>query len=245
MSEYINREEFLQELVLRERIRDLVVEAYGKRATAENLKEEKLRGLIKKIISEAAEDIAPHHNTGINVLADLLKKIVPQLEDEYKLLTTDPEQRESFRAHIINATQNALAAPRVMDQEDEDVVMPEEINIQVDAPEAPEPAGDEEKFIDIDDTPEVPEEEEEDTFGLEGEDETGRNFAQRAFDKVEKQIIEAYELLSNEEDKNLFFDYLLTNLKMYFDKFEDELKSSLPEPTTDEYEAEEAGEEQD
>ena len=243
MNGYINREEFLQELVLRERIRDLVVEAYGKRATAENLKEEKLRGLIRKIISEAAEDIAPHHNTGINVLADLLKKIVPQLEDEYKLLTTDPEQRESFRAHIINATQNSLAAPRVMDQEDEDMVMPEEISIQVDAPETPEAADDEEKFIDIDDNPEVPEEEEEDTFGLEGEDETGRNFAQRAFDKVEKQIIEAYELLSNEEDKSLFYDYLLTNLKMYFDKFEDELKSSLPEPTTDEYEAEEAGEE--
>ena len=37
MSEYINREELQQELVLRERIRDLVVEAYGKRATAENL----------------------------------------------------------------------------------------------------------------------------------------------------------------------------------------------------------------
>ena len=86
MNGYINREEFLQELVLRERIRDLVVEAYGKRATAENLKEEKLRGLIRKIISEAAEDVGVnHHNTGINVLADLLKKIVPQLEDEYKL----------------------------------------------------------------------------------------------------------------------------------------------------------------
>ena len=42
----------------------------------------------------------------------------------------------------------------------------------------------------------------------------------------------------------MFYDYLITNLKLYFDKFEDELSSSLPEPTTDEYEEEaEEGEE--
>ena len=45
-------------------------------------------------------------------------------------------------------------------------------------------------------------------------------------------------MLSNEEDQRLFYDYLITNLKLYFDKFEDELQPSLPEPTTDEYEAE-------
>ena len=45
-------------------------------------------------------------------------------------------------------------------------------------------------------------------------------------------------MLQNEEDQKLFYDYLITNLKLYFDKFEDELQPSLPEPTTDEYEAE-------
>ena len=87
------------------------------------------------------------------------------------------------------------------------------------------------------------EEEEADTFGLDDEDETGRNFAQRAFEKVEKQIVEAYALLSNEEDKQLFYDYLITNLKLYFDRFEEELAATTEEPTTDEYEAEEAAEE--
>ena len=98
-------------------------------------------------------------------------------------------------------------------------------------------AAEDDKFIDIDDTPAPTEgEEEEDTFGLEGEDETGRNFAQRAFEKIEKQIVEAYQLLGDEADKEAFYDYLITNLKLYFDKFEDELKPSLPEPTTPEYE---------
>ena len=41
----------------------------------------------------------------------------------------------------------------------------------------------------------------------------------------------------------LFYDYLLTNLKLYFDKFEDELAPSLEEPTTPEYEAEKRAEE--
>jgi len=31
---------------------------------------------------------------------------------------------------------------------------------------------------------------------------------------------------------------LITNLKLYFDKFEDELQSTVPEPTTPEYEEE-------
>ena len=70
------------------------------------------------------------------------------------------------------------------------------------------------------------------------EDKTGLNFAQSTFDKIEKQISDAYDLLGNEEDQDLFFRYLITNVKLYFDKFEEELKSSIKEPTTPEYEEE-------
>jgi len=210
-----------------------------------NNEEAALRKIIKEIITEAAEEMAPHENTGINVLADLLKKIIPQIEQEYKMLTTDAEQRESFRAHVINATQNSLSTSQSMDSSDEmDMALPEleeqeeevDINLDVEAGE--------DKFIDIDEKPPEEEEEEEDTFGLDNEDETGRNFAQRAFEKVEKQIVEAYALLSNEEDKQLFYDYLITNLKLYFDRFEEELASTTEEPTTDEYEAESEGTEE-
>ena len=258
MKGYIDRHHFAEEILLRERLRSLVAEVYADKPPKKNndvLNEEnKFRMLVRKLIVEAAEEAAPHKNTGINVLSDLLKTVVPQIESEYKLLTTDQEQRESFRAHVINAVQNTLAASRAVEKSadaagmDMELPMQEQeadinIDVETDSEDTPE---DDEKFIDIDDKPSSEEgEEEEDTFGLDGEDQTGRNFAQRAFEKIEKQILEAYELLSNEEDKGLFYDYLITNLKLYFDKFEDELSSSLPEPTTDEYEEEAAAAEED
>jgi len=245
---YVNREEFIQELILREHIRNVATKRINqkkKNATQNILEEKVLRNMIRKLIKETAEEAAPHRNTGINVLADLLKKIVPQLETEYKMLTTDAEQRESFRAHVVNATQNSLSTSQSMEEPGEmDMELPEleeqeeeEVDVSLDVSTG------EDKFIDIDETPPEEEEEEEDTFGLDDEDETGRNFAQRAFEKVEKQIVEAYALLSNEEDKQLFYDYLITNLKLYFDRFEEELASTTEEPTTDEYEAEEEAEE--
>ena len=244
---FVNREEFIQELILREHIRKIATKrlAQKKEEALQIVQEEKvLRDVIRKLIKEAAEEAAPHHNTGINVLADLLKKIIPQLETEYKMLTTDSEQRESFRAHVVNATQNALSTSQSMEEPAEmDMELPEleeqeeEVDVSLDVSTG------EDKFIDIDEKPPEEEEEETDTFGLDDEDETGRNFAQRAFEKVEKQIVEAYALLSNEEDKQLFYDYLITNLKLYFDRFEEELAATTEEPTTDEYEAEEAAEE--
>ena len=247
---FVNREEFIQELILREHIRKIATKrlTQKKEEALQIVQEEKvLRDVIRKLIKEAAEEAAPHHNTGINVLADLLKKIIPQLETEYKMLTTDSEQRESFRAHVVNATQNALSTSQTMDEPAEmDMALPdlEEQEEDVDVDVSLDVSTGEDKFIDIDETPPEEEDEEADTFGLDDEDETGRNFAQRAFEKVEKQIVEAYALLSNEEDKQLFYDYLITNLKLYFDRFEEELAATTEEPTTDEYEAEEAAEEE-
>ena len=44
--------------------------------------------------------------------------------------------------------------------------------------------------------------------------------------------------MDDDQDQDLFYDYLLTNLKLYFDKFEEELEASPDEPTTPEYEEE-------
>ena len=173
-------------------------------------------------------------------MEDLLKKIVPVLEQDYKMLTTDVEQRKSFSAHIVVATENALApviANKEAGEEEKFIGISEieDINeIEVEIGDKPE---DDEAFIDID--ADEKEEEEEGNFeNLGDEDKTGANFAQATFDKIEKQIIDAYSLLSNEEDQKLFYDYLITNLKLYFDKFEAELDPDITEPTTDEYEEE-------
>ena len=203
----------------------------------------------EKDIKEAKtpdNDPAPHQSTGINLLEDLLKKIIPQIEDDYKILTTSEEQRESYRAHIIQAVVKTLTpvdlnndAPEKdpdntrldEDELDEDIV------VQI----RPKEMSDDDMFIDI--NPEEPEEEEEeeedprDAFGIEGKDTTGRNMAYTTFKKIESQIIDTYDMLSNPEDQELFFDYLIANLKLYFDKFETEIQPDVEEPTNKEYDS--------
>ena len=59
--------------------------------------------------------------------------------------------------------------------------------------------------------------------------------AYASFKKIESSIIDAYDLLSNAEDQDLFYDYLIANLKLYFDKFEKELDVNVVEPTNQAY----------
>ena len=245
-----DREEFLEELKLREYVRKairIVEQRKVKTKEQEQLNEQKLRSFVRELLKkelltekEAVADSPPHSSTGINVLEDLLKKIVPVLEVDFKVLTSEPEQRKSFRAHVIHAVKNALAPARASAEDEvEAAAAPPaeplaEADINVDVDEEGEDAA----FIDIGGYGPEETEEEEDTFSIEGEDETGRNVAQKSFDKIEQNILDSYEVLAREEDKTVFYDYLLTNLKLYFDKFEDELQSNLTEPTTPEYEQE-------
>ena len=59
--------------------------------------------------------------------------------------------------------------------------------------------------------------------------------AYSSFKKVETSVIDSFELLSAEEDKELFHDYLIANVKLYFDKFETELSGNVKEPTNQAY----------
>ncbi len=230
----IDRVQFLEELKLREYIRKGIQIVVEKRQQNKNtLSEEvKLRKVIRELIQEVAIDDnepSPHQSTGINVLEDLLKKIIPVLEIDFKKLTTSLEQRQSFRAHIINAVENTLAPSKIVSNPS----LEEDVNINVD---------DEDAFIPIDDKYKSEPEQEEpedprDTFGVSGADTTGRNVAYESFKKIEAGIVDSYDVLASEEDRELFYDYLITNLKLYFDKFEDDLSTKLSEPTTDEYEA--------
>ena len=246
---FIEREKLAKQIEeekqLREYVRKAIKVVKNKRAEQQDtnmLEEQKLRSVIRQLIQETKvsdTEESPHTSTGINVLEDLLKKIVPILETDYKKLTTDKAQRDSYRAHILHAIENVLAPPKAMDNAvsgEEEKFIPireEDVNIKV---------GDEdpEEFIDVrgeKETEEVGDPEKED-FSLKGQDETGRDMAFDTFKKIEASILDSWEVLYSDEDKELFFDYLVTNFKLYFDKFEDELQPSLPEPTTPEYEEE-------
>ena len=189
---------------------------------------------------EAKKEVesAPHSSTAINLLEELLKQILPGIETDYKTLTTSTEQRESFRANLLDAVSKLLAAEDVNTEAGTDMEMDvplEEIDIKIDDDE--EESSPEDMFIDIDADDKIPEDEEE-AFGLEGQEETGRNMAAKTYDKIEKNIVDSYAILSDDEDRKTFRDYLITNLKMYFDKYEAELSTEVVEPTTDEYEKE-------
>ena len=202
---------------------------------------DKLKRVIKKLIQEAMPDPSapsPHPHTGINVLEDLLKKIIPVIQADFKILTTSPDQRQSFRAHLLNGIQNSLISLKTLNkidesQEPEEItwILTEEINIDM---------GDEDDdmFIDIEDKPE-PSDKEKFADGVADDgkkDYTGRNMAFTTFKKIEKSILDAYELLSDPQDQELFYTYLITNVKLYMDKFEDQLAGELTEPSTAEYE---------
>jgi len=232
-----------EERLLRENIQAVIKFVKEKRLNEEN----QLRSIIRSMLDQelltlneaavADTDPTPNKSTGINVLEDLLKKIIPVLEVDYKILTTSEEQRKSFRAHVINAIVNSLR-PVEVNNEAEPEKMNEEINIDiVDDEENP----DSDKFIDIRSDQEKKAEEEpedpRDAFGIEGEDQTGRNMAYSSFKKIESNIIDSFELLGDPEDQELFHDYLIANVKLYFDKFEDELAPDVNEPTNQAYQS--------
>ena len=353
----ISHEELAVEMKLREQVSKIINIVRARKVDKKVnhiIEEQQFRGILQNLIMEAATGEpakTPHPSTGINVLEDLLKKVIKIIEVDFKYLTTDVEQRNSFRAHIIHAVRNTLAPVRSNEkagrpeEESEEEALHEGIReliiggllaiapavglanpaVQASAAITP-PASpgaeqlididifedalkdmsdnellqlytdvseekadgdkhgmrekikaaienvpvvpvrghgipgvavkgkfmneavevdildvdDEEKFIDVEGD-EAPEEEPADPkeeFGLAGEDETGRDAAYETFLKIENQIVDAYSKLGNENDQEVFYDYLITNLKMHFDKFEIELKTSLEEPSTPEYEKE-------
>jgi len=221
-----------EETMLRENIQSVIKLVKQKRLDEEKELRNIIRSLIENELLMEAEvadtDPTPNKSTGINVLEDLLKKIIPVLEVDYKILTTSEKQRESFRAHIINAIVNSLKPVEINNK-----AKPVNEEIEIDIGD-----DDSDKFIDIRSDAEKKAEEEpedpRDTFGIEGKDQTGRNMAYSSFKKIESNIIDSYELLSDEEDKELFHDYLIANVKLYFDKFEDEL-IQVDEPTNQAY----------
>jgi len=246
-----DRIELIEEQLLRENIRKIIKTSRKKRTETEALEESTLRSVIRGIIQEkiAINDEVPHEKTGINKLRRTLKKVVPQIRDDYLTLTTDPAQRKSYIAHLVNGVDNLLApietnidapdSPKNNASLEED--MDEQIDIEV--------GGDDDQFIDIGDDI-LPSEEEEEieiddeeelvTRGLDSKenDETGRNEAIATFKQIQGTIVDDFGTLANDEDRELYHDYLKTNILLWKDRFEEVLSTNQPEPTTPEYEKE-------
>ena len=232
----INRHEFAEEIKLREHVRKAIRLVKNKRSQRRLhglLDEIALRDVVRGVLKEAQSgvaDAARHDSTGINALEDLLKNsnILSVVEKGYKSLTTDKQQRESYRNHILVAIEKSLAPEESRKNAGEDTELDsleEDINIEIDRPQ------DDPDFIDVEEKEEVAEEpDERDSFGISGEDKTGRNMAYTDFQAIEKVILSAFDDLDNAEDATMFEEYLIKNLALYFDKFEAELDPTVEEP---------------
>ena len=235
----IDRQEFAEELLLRENIRKaigVVSRRRRDRDTAMLTEEAELRGVIRDLITEGQSAVAAaakHDSTGINALEDLLRNsnLLSVLETGYKSLTTALQQRISFRNHILSAVGLALAPEESRKKAGEDVEITEDVEIDItDKPE------DDPDFIDVtkdsDAAAEVeePEVDEKEEFGIDGEDKTGRNRAFTDFHDVEKNILTQFDDLDNPIDMDMFEEYLIKNLALYFDKFENELNAEVEAP---------------
>ncbi len=216
---------------------------------------ETVQGMLKEAEATGGSPDAPSDITAINFLKNLLKNIIPSIEESYKELTSSKKQRMSFRKHILNATENLLnsldANPESLDGE------LDELKVKVaDEEDEETPEG----FIDIYDGEKDSEEdkskdpEEEFASGLENMDldKTGRNSAFETFKRIQNQIENEYSKLDpdanvegrNETERDIFRDYLLLNMKLYFDTFEEDLSVAPEEPETpaeDEYISKMAG----
>jgi hypothetical protein len=232
----INRKQFVNELMLRTYIRKAIDTVKEQRNVKEqeHLQEEKqLRSIIRHIISEsdpAVSNDAVHRNTGINALEDLFKNsnLLTVLRQGYKSLTSKEEQRESYKNHILAAALSSLEteSARHVGAEGKLAAAPLKEIIDIAVGEKPE---DNPAFIDVEEKGPT-EEEEVEEFSISGQDRTGRNRAYTDYKNVEKNIITAFDNLDDPNDRDMFRDYLLTNLKLYFDRFEEELATDLPAP---------------
>jgi len=234
----IDRKELAEEINLRENVRkaiNVILQRQDVKTLQEQKNEVKLRSLIRDLATEgqsAVAAVAKHDSTGINALEDLLKNTntLSVLETGYKSLTTDTQQRESYKNHVLNAVKKSLAPEESRKGAGEDVEITEDIDEDIDIAIGDRPEDDPD-FIDVNDeeVEEVPVDEKE-QFGLEGEDKTGRNRAFTDFQDIEKGILTAFDDLDNAEDIAMFEEYLLKNLSLYFEKFEGELQTNVEAP---------------
>jgi hypothetical protein len=244
-----------EELALRSLIRSLLSEAdvsdiHPHRSTGINVLEDLLKKMIPTVrtdykrLTTSKDQRDSFRSHFINAIK---KSLLPSLANaqatsdaEAGMMLAEPEddgvvdipQEPEFEASVDDAVGADVTDTEIdVGDEFEDELLEQEIDIAIE--DDPDP----EKQLDagLDDEPN---EEDEFASGVEDQnlDATGRNMAFTSFKKVQQYILDAYDLLRDPKDKKIFVDYLITNMKLYLDKFEDELKNTVEEPTTPEYE---------
>ena len=246
------KKQVLEEMRLRKVIRELLNEGdisdmHPHRSTGINV----LEDVLKKMITTLRTDYKRMTTSKIqrdsfraHMISAVKKALAPSLVNDSYLQGTDalmaeptpdfggPNSDEEVYGKEAETETNA----DVTEPEDDDLESAlgklEEADIEIDL----EGEEDNDKKIAVEDD-DTPNEVEQFSDELSDMDETGRNMAFTCFKKISQYILDAYDMLADVEDKKIFVDYLITNLKLYFDKFEDELQKEVSEPSTQQYDS--------
>ena len=242
LYESINKQ-ILAEKVYRSKIRDGISKFKNmklvenkKQMIAEKIYRAKIRNDLKMILEK--KDTVRYKSTGLNSLDDLFmnSNLLTTLETPYNSLTTSKEQRDDYKNHVLQAildifkTLSPEEDPEMMNESLKFIFEQEEadISVQVTDEELPDDKVVGPERRDRDDAQKKLEDEIESdnaksikTAG----DFTGRNKAQSAVGKIEKSIKDYYDDLGNPDDKSDFKTYLIANLRLYFDTWENALQN--------------------
>ncbi|QDP63279.1 MAG: hypothetical protein GOVbin703_26 [Prokaryotic dsDNA virus sp.] len=247
----MNREELYEsidkqiiaEKVYRKKIKDAISKFNSKRLDEQkkNMIVEKIyRAKIRKDLNSLLEkkDTVRYKSTGLNSLDDLFmnSNFLTTLETPYYTLTTSKEQRDDYKNHVLQAildffkTLSPEQEPEMVNESLQYIFEQEEADISVEVTDEELP---DDKVVgperrDRDEAQEKLEKELESdnakSIKTSG-DFTGRNKARSAVSKVEKSIKDYYDDLGNPADAADFKTYLIANLRLYFDSWENALQN--------------------
>ena len=229
--------------LLRENVRALIslVKKKNKKFVSD---EDRLRSMIREFVQYELKEVAtadvdpsPHESTGINVLEDFLKDNIKTVELDFKQLKSSQEQRDSYRAHLIQAIRDTLSPVELnnaANQQGPAGAVDEEVDISI---EDDEPTSKEDMFINVLDDEEEVEEDPREKFGIKGQDVTGGNMAYKTFKSIGPSLVDSYDMLADPKDQDLFVRYIDANINLYLDKFQNEMNPNLQTPESPEYKA--------
>lgn len=178
-----------------------------------------IREKVKSIVKEAeGSTVKVNKLTGMNKLEKFLKQNIKSIKEAYMDLTTDKNQRASFKAHLLKLLSELLETLFVnveAESRPDPLQEANNINFEIDTHN-----GEDGKIIDVDGDGKPDEK----FQTIEGMDETGKKEAVQVYNKLEKQIGDPdsgiFANLSNELDRKVFAKWLLINLSKHMDKWE-------------------------
>ena len=200
------------------------------------------RAWIRSTLSEAKKEKMIHNSTGMNALEDLFggSNLLKTLESDYKILTTSYEQRKDYKGEMMSLIIDMFQIKGIMSDDQKEslneslkyIFEKKEADIQIQLSDEDMDLPKEKIVGPLRDKMEKEEQQgKEDDDNVKSIDPkldlTGKNRATIAFNKIRKNIIDAYNSLGNPADRQEFKIYLIANLNMYFKQWE---RSLSPDP---------------